>query len=119
MPRVLLVDDNQDAAEALAVLLAQRGHAVDYVTTPETALDAAKRFRPEVVFLDIGMPVLDGWQLARALKGDPLTREARLFALSAFDAPEDLRRSRDAGIERHLVKPVPLDVLLGLLASPR
>ncbi|MEZ2311979.1 ATP-binding protein [Paraburkholderia sp. RCC_158] len=108
--RVLIVDDNRDAAESLGMLL--HDHEVQCAADGETALTTAQGFLPDIVVLDIGLPGMSGHELARRLRGLPETAHAVLVALSGFGAPEDRARSREAGCERHLVKPVNPETLI-------
>jgi signal transduction histidine kinase len=114
--RVMVVDDNADAADMLGLALQSQGHDVTVVHDPLAALDTAGRFRPDVAVLDIGLPVMDGYELAAQLRercGTP-----RLIALTGYGQESDKRRSREAGFEAHLVKPVDLDRLCELLQTP-
>ncbi len=115
--RVLVVDDNADAADTLAALLHGRGHAVRVARDGDAALLAAREFGPEVVLLDIGLPGMDGYAVARALRAAPGGGGLRLVALTGYGRDEDRRRSSEAGFDEHLVKPVAPEVLLGCLAS--
>ncbi len=115
--RVLIVDDLADTASSFAYLLANIGHHVEFTTLPEAALSLARRFKPEFAFIDIGMPRLDGWELGRLLKSDPETASTRLVAITCYARPEDEARSREAGFERHLRKPVAATVIEALLAG--
>jgi PAS domain S-box-containing protein len=115
--RVLVVEDNLDAAESLATLLRVWGHDVQVVHDGLQALDAARESRPEVVLLDIGLPGLDGYQVARRLREDVGLDTSLLVAMTGYGQPEDRRRSRDAGIHHHFVKPVEPMVLRNLLAD--
>jgi PAS domain S-box-containing protein len=117
--RVLIVDDNVDAAESLALLLGPEGHEVEVVHDGETALAQIARQRPDVVLLDIGMPRLDGLQVARRVRerhpGEPIT----LVATTGWGQPRDREASRAAGFDHHLVKPVdPLAVLRIVADAP-
>ena len=103
--RILIVDDNDDAASSLARLLEHAGHEVRDVRDGRSALDIVRAFEPEVVLLDIGLPDMDGWQLARALRADAIG-PIKLIAISGYGQAADRRRSRDAGIDQHLTKPV-------------
>lgn len=113
--RVLLVDDNVDAVELLAEVISRKGHQVVSVTEPLQALDVASEFLPDCAVLDIGLPVVDGYELATRLRGVEGCQNCRLIALSGYGSPEDLRKGRRAGFEEHLVKPVDLDRLLKIL----
>ena len=116
--RVLVVDDNQDAANSLARYLKRvAGHRVEVAYDGPEALRLAREFRPDVVLLDIGLPGMSGYEVAERLREHPETGEARLIALTGWGHEDDRRRSRSAGIEVHLVKPVDLDVIVDLLAG--
>jgi PAS domain S-box-containing protein len=106
--RVLVVDDNKDAAESLAMLLRVAGHDVRTANDGLTALEMAKIFRPEVVLLDIGLPRMDGYEVARLLRKQPGLEGAVLIAVTGYGQEEDRRRTREAGLNAHLVKPVDL-----------
>jgi signal transduction histidine kinase len=115
--RVLIVDDNADSAESLAMLLAVRGHEVRTAPDGPAALDAAEEFRPEAVILDIGLPGMDGYEVARRLRGRGLAN-AFLVAVTGYGADEDRLRAEEAGFDAHLVKPADPDTLERLLARP-
>jgi len=115
--RILLVDDNVDFATSLAVLLESLGHEVRVAHDAEAALDAAARFEPQVAFLDIGLPGISGYELARRLRASPACRKTTLIALSGWGQAEDKRRSKDAGFTDHLVKPVSLRTIEDVLAK--
>ena len=114
--RVLVVDDNVDGAESLATLLKLLGHEVHVAHDGPAALRATADVRPEVVFLDIGLPGMDGYEVARRIRR-PGRTEALLVALTGYGQEEDRRRSREAGFDHHLVKPVDPAVLEDLLAA--
>jgi PAS domain S-box-containing protein len=103
--RVLVVDDNVDAASMLELLLRSLGHDTRVVYDGNTALQVAAEFRPDIVLLDIGMPGLDGYEVARRLRAMK-DRPARIVAVTGWGQPADKQRSREAGFDRHLVKPV-------------
>jgi CheY-like chemotaxis protein len=113
--RVLVVDDNVDAAETLVTFLEMLGLQATSVHEGNGALAAAQRFGPDVVLLDIGLPGMDGYQVARVLRADPKVGRARLIALTGWGADTDRRRAMDAGFDHHLTKPVDLSVLEELL----
>jgi signal transduction histidine kinase/DNA-binding response OmpR family regulator len=115
--RVLVVDDNQDAAESLGLLLEVSGHEVRVCHDGAAALRAAEEYRPEAVLLDIGLPGMDGYEVARRLRACPATRGALLVALTGYGQAEDQRRAREAGFDHHLIKPADVEALAGLLAS--
>ncbi len=116
--RILLVDDNVDASESLAVLLRSKGHTLHLVHDGLTALDAAMTFAPDCVLLDIGLPGLNGFQVAERLREQPATQDVLLIAISGYGQAEDLHRSRLAGFNHHLIKPININELLKLLAQP-
>jgi CheY-like chemotaxis protein len=114
--RILIVDDNQDAADLLAEAVSSLGHEVAIARDGPTALAAAQAFHPEIALLDLGLPVMDGYELARRLRalGRP---ELRLVAITGYGQDSDRRRSLEAGFEQHLVKPLDLGYLERLLAG--
>ncbi|KQW51341.1 MULTISPECIES: ATP-binding protein [unclassified Roseateles] len=109
--RVLLIDDNVDAAESLAMMLRADGHEVRTGFSAPDALAMAKDWLPDVALLDIGLPGMDGYEVARRLRAELATAPLRLVALTGYGRPEDIQRSADAGFDGHLVKPVGLDAL--------
>lgn len=109
--RILVVDDNVDAAESLGTMLAYSGHDVRVAHGGAEALTAAREFSPNVMILDLGMPEMDGYAVARAVRSDPRFAATRLIALSGYGQPDDRRRTADVGFDEHLVKPVEHDVL--------
>jgi CheY-like chemotaxis protein len=115
--RVLVVDDNKDAAESMSMLLEMWGHQVVYAYDGPTALETARRWQPEAVFLDIGLPGMDGYQVAERLRALPEGKDAILIAITGYGQDDDRRRSRRAGIDHHLVKPVAPDALRSLIDS--
>jgi PAS domain S-box-containing protein len=115
--RVLVVDDNVDAAESLAALLELDGHETRVAHDGDAALEQARAFRPEIVFLDIGMPGKDGYQVARELRGDPGNRDTMLVALTGWGAQDDRARTKNAGFDHHLTKPAELPAVEALLAK--
>jgi CheY-like chemotaxis protein len=114
---VLVVDDNLDALETMAMLLEADGHHVERAHDGEEALDLARRFAPRVVLLDIGLPKLDGWGVARKLRANPDTAGAVLIAVSGYGQASDRDRSRDSGFDDHLLKPVNLNAIYGAFAA--
>lgn len=113
--RVLVVEDNRDSAETLGKLLELCGYEVSVANTAMEGLESAKRIRPDVVLCDIGLPDSDGFTLAEALRENPLTATARLIAVTAYAQERDRERSKRAGFQLHLVKPVNPGALLQLL----
>ena len=116
--RILLVDDNADALESLRDYLAHRGHEVVAASEPLQALQITKEFRPDVAVLDIGLPGMDGYDLAAALRGRFSKEELRLVALTGYGQIKDFERSKSAGFDTHLVKPVSLEALDAAIAGP-
>jgi CheY-like chemotaxis protein len=114
--RVLVVEDNLDAARSLQDLVECIGYEAAVATTGDAGVATALEFLPHVVLCDIGLPGRDGYSVAEALKQDARTSAARLIAVSGYGREEDLRHSREAGFEAHLVKPIDLDLLEELLA---
>jgi PAS domain S-box-containing protein len=110
--RILVVDDNEDIAGVLAQTLGSLGHEVRVAHDGPSALRLARRFTPAVALLDIGLPVMDGYELAARLREVPALADVRLVALTGYGEPSALRRSRDAGFFAHLVKPVDLTRIL-------
>jgi CheY-like chemotaxis protein len=117
--RVLVVDDWPDTAESMAVLLRLWGHDVRIAHDGPTALAVAALYRPNVVLLDVGLPGMDGYQVARRLRNDLRLRGTFLVSLTGYGQDSDLWRSREAGCNRHLLKPVDPEVLERLLASQK
>jgi PAS domain S-box-containing protein len=115
--RVLVVDDNVDAADSLAMLLRLGGHEVQVAHGGPAALEMVNDYRPEIAFLDIGMPGMDGYEVARRLREQPGLEGAVLVALTGWGQDEDKRRSNEAGFNQHLVKPVDPATLEKLLAE--
>jgi signal transduction histidine kinase/DNA-binding response OmpR family regulator len=115
--RILVVDDNVDAAESLAVLLGIWGHEVQVAHDGVAALELAPKFDPELVFLDIGLPEMNGYDVARHLRQDTGLTKAKYIALSGYGTEHDQRRSREAGFDLHLVKPVDPRSLSGVIDS--
>jgi CheY-like chemotaxis protein len=102
---VLVVDDNRDAADSLALLLQLKGHEVRVALSGAEALRVARTYTPDAVFLDLGMPGMDGYQVARRLRQQPGMAGVVLAALTGWGQPEDRQRSSQAGFDYHFVKP--------------
>ncbi len=116
-PRVLVVDDNVDMALGLAILIEASGYEVKTAHEGKSAMITARQYQPEFVILDIALPGMDGYELARAFRGDDALRDATLIAISGYGQPEDQERAREAGFDHHMLKPVDLDALLAMLAA--
>ena len=104
--RILVVDDNEDAAESLAMLLGLSGFEMRTAITGFGAIEIASEFMPQVIFLDIGLPDIDGYAVARKIRADPRLADTRLVALTGWGTESDQRKSMDAGFDAHLTKPV-------------
>ena len=115
--RILLVDDNLDAAETLGTILELSGHQVTLAHDGEQALALAAELRPEVVLLDIGLPKLDGYEVARRLRLDPENANMLVVAVTGYGKEEDRNRGQAAGFHHHLVKPVDPGALQALLTN--
>ncbi|HXT04534.1 MAG TPA: ATP-binding protein, partial [Casimicrobiaceae bacterium] len=119
--RILIVDDNRDSADSMATMLNLNGHEIETAVDGLAALDAAGSFRPDVILLDIGLPKLNGYDVVRRIRAEPWGKRIVLIAVTGWGRDEDRERSREAGFDHHLVKPVNLAALTKLLAgmSPR
>jgi signal transduction histidine kinase len=115
--RILIVDDNADAANSLAQVLALDGHAAEAMYSASAALKWAASFAPDVVLLDLGLPEMDGYEVARRLRQRPEFVGVRIVALTGYGQSEDVRRSREAGFDDHLTKPVDFGALERVLAG--
>ena len=115
--RILVVDDNVDAAETLAMLLDLSGHDARAAFGGQEALDLALSFRPDVVFLDIGLPGMNGYEVARRLRAYPATATTKLIALTGWGTEDDIRKSKMAGFHAHLTKPVDPEAVGAMLAT--
>jgi CheY-like chemotaxis protein len=113
--RILVADDSHDGADSLAFLLKAAGHDVFTAYDGRSAIALAEQHRPDAVLLDIGMPEVSGYDVARAIRREAWGRSMRLIALTGWGQAEHRRRSIEAGFDDHLVKPVELDVLEGVL----
>ena len=114
--RILVVDDHPVNVMALSMLLKASGFDVRGTSEGRAALEIAAEFRPSVVLLDIGIPIMDGYEIARRLRADPAFASLRIIAVTGYSSDEARRKSREAGFDRHLVKPVPLEELLAAIA---
>lgn len=115
--RLLVVDDNKDAAESMSMLLEMWGYEVAFAYDGPSALETAEQWQPEAVFLDIGLPGMDGYEVAERLRELPQAKDAVLIAITGYGQEDDRMRSRRAGIDHHLVKPVAPDALRTLIES--
>jgi CheY-like chemotaxis protein len=115
--RILIVDDNRDSAESLAMLMEITGNKTYLAHDGVEAVEAVEQHRPEVVLLDIGLPKLDGYEVCRRVREQPWGKDIVVIALTGWGQEEDRRKSDEAGFNGHLVKPVDYDKLLDLLGS--
>jgi signal transduction histidine kinase/CheY-like chemotaxis protein len=114
---ILVADDNADALETMATLLELEGHRVEQAADGDQALAAATALRPDVAVLDIGMPGLNGYEVARRIRAEPWGGAIRLIALTGWGQAEDIQRAKAAGFDHHVTKPVDLDALQQLVAG--
>jgi CheY-like chemotaxis protein/anti-sigma regulatory factor (Ser/Thr protein kinase) len=117
--KILVVDDNGDAADTLAMLLSLSGFEAQVAYTPSEALNRMKAFDPEVAVLDIGLPEMDGYELARRLRQGTPPFQGKLIALTGYGQQQDVENAMSAGFDAHLTKPVEPDKLLELIARLR
>ena len=115
--RILIADDNADAALSLSLLLKRSGHTVEVAQNGEQALELGGLFRPEVIILDIGMPGMDGYETCRRIRKEPWGSNAFLIALTGWGQDKDVARSQEVGFDRHLVKPTSASALSEVLAK--
>jgi len=116
--RVLIVDDNADAAETLAVLVGMLGHEVQQTNSPVKVLDIAAAWQPGVVLLDLGMPAMNGYEVAQQIRAQPWGETITLVAVTGWGQEADKQRTRNAGFDFHLVKPADFDKLKAILEMP-
>jgi CheY-like chemotaxis protein len=112
--RALVVEDQYDSAVSFALLLADMGLKVEYLTDSRLAVDVAKTFKPEIVFLDIGLPHIDGYMLAPMLRKE-VGPKVPIVAITGYGADQDRKRSREAGFDAHILKPVDMALLGSIL----
>ncbi len=114
----MIADDNRDAAESLAMLLQMEGHEVTVVHDGREAVTAFEKVRPDAALLDIGMPGLNGYEIARLIRRAPHGRDVTLIAVTGWGQENDKARATDAGFNHHFTKPVEPDAITALLARP-
>jgi CheY-like chemotaxis protein len=115
--RVLIIEDNRDAAASLRLLLEVHGYRVELAGTGPDGVAAARRWRPDAVACDLGLPGMDGYEVVKALRQDPATAAARIVAVSGYGGGEVQRLCREAGFDQLLVKPVEFEELRRALAG--
>jgi CheY-like chemotaxis protein len=114
--RVLVVEDNVDTATSLALLLTESGHDVRTAHDGPTALGAALDYRPDVALLDIGLPGLDGFEVAKRMRQQPIFQKVMMVAMTGYGKASDRQRSQEAGFDHYLVKPVKFEKVQEILA---
>lgn len=112
--RILVVDDNADAADSLAVLLRLEGHEVRTAGTGQLALSLAREFRPQIALLDIGLPDISGYEVARSLRSQPWAEQLYLVAVTGYGRAADKVAAANAGFDSHLTKPVDVEAITTL-----
>ncbi len=117
MARILLVEDNEMNRDMLSRRLERKGHAVVIAVDGQQAIDLATRERPDLILMDMSLPVMDGWEATRRLKADVQTKHMPIIALTAHAMPEDERRAREAGCNDYDTKPIELPRLLEKIAA--
>lgn len=115
--RILVIDDSRDAAYMMKILLSKIGYAVETATGGRQGIDAAKQSPPDIVFCDIGMPMVDGYEVARQLRADEATRRAFLVATTGYAQDDDKAKAIQSGFDRHLTKPINFATLKETLAA--
>jgi CheY-like chemotaxis protein len=115
--RILVVDDNLGAAKLLSIVVKSLGHEVQTASNGQEAIERGRAFEPGIVIMDIGLPVMDGYEAARVIRSEPWGREILLIALTGWGQDDDKQKTREAGFNRHLVKPVEPDMIRKILAE--
>ncbi len=115
--KVLVIEDNVDAAETLREVLLAWGHSVEIAFDGRSGLEKARTFRPEIVLCDIGLPKMDGYEVARAIRSDSALASTYLVAVTGYATAEDQREAADAGFDRHIAKPASIDAIEEALAG--
>lgn len=117
--RILLVEDSLDTVHTTALLLRELGHTVEYAINGYVALDLARRFRPDYVLLDIGLPGMDGFEVCRQIKADPELRGVLVVAVTAYGDARSRERAKKLGVDGYYVKPLLPQLLADILGEPR
>jgi two-component system CheB/CheR fusion protein len=115
--RVVVIEDNKDAADTLKEALLMNGHEVEAAYDGPSGIELVRNFHPEIVICDIGLPTMDGYEVAKTLRADDASRGVYFVALTGYAMPKDLERATAAGFDHHLTKPVSLDVLNRLISD--
>lgn len=117
--RIVVVEDNLDAVHTTGLLLRELGHTVDYATNGYVALDVIRRFRPDFVLCDIGLPGLNGFDVCSQIKADPELRGVKVLAVTAYSDEKSRDRARELGFDGYYVKPLLPEALADLFGDPR
>lgn len=117
--RIVVVEDNLDSVHTTALLLRELGHTVDYATNGFVALDVIRRFRPDFVLCDLGLPGSNGFDVCTQVKADPELRGVKVLALTAYSDEKSRQRAREAGFDGYYVKPLLPEALADLFGDPR
>src|SRR6476620_2025977 len=104
--RIVVIEDHKDTAELMTAILSEAGHEVRVAFSGHDGVEAARALAAEVVLCDVGLPAIDGYEVALRLRSDQATARARLVALTGYDGEDELQKARDAGFDRHVVKPI-------------
>jgi CheY-like chemotaxis protein len=115
--RVLVVDDNQDAALSMSMILKKQGHVVDIAHDGIEAVAKAELLQPQIIFMDLGMPRMNGYEACKAMRGAAWGKDLYIIALSGWGQAEDRKRSDEAGFDEHIVKPIDRKTLLRLMSE--
>jgi CheY-like chemotaxis protein len=115
--RVLVVEDNLDSVHSLVMLLREMGHRAEYAINGYAAIDAARKFRPDVVLLDLGLPGMDGFELCKRLKKEPGLEGVRIYSVTAYAQDEYRERALASGCDGHYLKPISMQQIAGLLVT--
>lgn len=113
MTRILVVDDNADNRTIIAAMLKLNGYTVECANNGQLALDAAQRQRPDLILMDMAMPVLDGWSATQQLKAQPTTAGVPVIAVTGHVTGDDIDRARQAGCDDYITKPIDYEIMLG------
>jgi CheY-like chemotaxis protein len=117
--RIVVVEDNLDSVHTTALLLRELGHTVDYAANGFVALDVVRRFRPDFVLCDLGLPGQNGFDVCTQIKADPELRGVKVFALTAYSDDNSRKKARDVGFDGYYVKPLLPEALADLFGDPR
>lgn len=117
--RILVIEDNLDQVHSLALLLKEMGHSVDYAINGYVALDVARRFKPDYVLLDLGMPGVTGYEICTQIRQDPELQSVKIIATTAYGEPEYQERARKVGFDAYWIKPIDPKLVYELLGDAK